>query len=63
MQPEPLDDCLPFAGDPDQEAKLLALLRGPKIGPDGKIIGGTYDGMTPADVIADRDAFNRACGL
>ena len=24
--------------------------------------GGTYDGMTPAEVLADRDAYNRACG-
>lgn len=27
-----------------------------------EIIGGVCDGMTPAEVLADRDAFNRACG-
>jgi hypothetical protein len=28
----------------------------------GRIVGGTYDGMTPVEMLADRDAFNRAVG-
>lgn len=51
------DDCLP------QQHVIDDLLRGPIIGADGRIAGGTYDGMTPAEVLAARDAFNRACGL
>lgn len=57
MPVEPLPaDCLP---SPDVIRKLL---RGPRIDPDGRISGGTYDGMTPADVLADRDAYRRLCG-
>jgi hypothetical protein len=28
----------------------------------GRIHGGTYHGKTPAEVLADRDDFNRICG-
>lgn len=61
MNIEPIpDDCLPFNGD---EQKLLELLRGPKIGADGKIeSNGPWNGMTPEQVLAERDAYNRACG-
>jgi hypothetical protein len=61
MTIEPIpDDCLPFNGD---EAKMLAFLREPKIGADGKIQGdGPLAGMTPDEVRADREAFRRACG-
>ena len=53
------DDCLPFAGD---ETKLAAFLRGPAQDAEGKIIGGLYHGRTVDDMLADRDAFNRAMG-
>jgi hypothetical protein len=57
MKIEPIpDDCLPPPHVIDE------LLRGPKIDADGKIIGGVWNGMTPEEVLADRDAFNRACG-
>lgn len=47
----------------DEVAKrALSRLRGPTVGPDGRIVGGTYHGMTPAEVLADRDAYNRARG-
>ena len=46
----------------DQEQRLVNLLRGPKVGADGKIVGGTYDGMTPAEVLAQRDSYNRIVG-
>ena len=55
IEPIP-DNCLP------PQDVIDALLAGPKIGEDGKIIGGVYHGMTPEEVLADRDAFNRACG-
>jgi hypothetical protein len=58
VEPIPAD-CLPFGGD---EKKLLELLRGPKVADDGKIIGGTYDGMTPGEVLRHRDEYNRLCG-
>lgn len=58
IEPIP-DNCLPFDGD---EQRLLALLRGPDIDADGTIKGGVYDGMTPAQVLAQRDAYRRACG-
>jgi hypothetical protein len=38
------------------------VLCGPKLDADGRIVGGVYHGMKPAEVLADRDAFNRACG-
>ena len=61
MTTDPIpDNCLPFDGD---EQKLLDFLRGPRLDADGKLAsGGVLDGMTPDEVIADRDAFRRACG-
>ena len=50
------DDCLPDA------ETIRQLLRGPEIAEDGTIKGGVYAGMTPEQVLADRDAYNRACG-
>lgn len=55
MEPIP-DDCLP---PPDV---IEAVLRGPELDDQGRIVGGTWAGMTPEQVIADRDAYNRACG-
>lgn len=49
------DDCLPPA------AVIEKLLRGPELDAQGRIVGGTYDGMTPAEVLAERDRFNRYC--
>jgi hypothetical protein len=56
---EPIpDDCLP------PENVIRDLLRGPRIDPEtGRIVGGTYHGMTPAEVLADRAAFNRSLGI
>ena len=49
------DDCLPQPGIAER------LLARPEIDSAGRITGGTlFDGMTPAEVIADRDAFNAA---
>jgi hypothetical protein len=60
MTIEPIpDDCLPFG---DDEQKLLELLRGPKIGDDGKIVGGVWHGKTPEEVLRERDEYNRLCG-
>lgn len=61
MNTEPIpDDCLPFNGD---EQKLIEFLRGPRIGADGKIEGdGHWTGKTPEQILAERDAYNRACG-
>lgn len=59
MQIEPIpDDCLP------PQHVIDELLAGPEIDPQtGKIIGGgTYHGMTPAEVIEDRDAYRRLVG-
>lgn len=57
MTPEPLpDDCLPR---PDVIDRLL---RGPDLDDAGRIVGGTYDGMTPEDVLRQRDQYNRLCG-
>ena len=56
---EPLpDDCLP---SPDV---LDAVLRGPDIDPaTGKITSvGFWQGKTVAEVLAERDAWNLACG-
>lgn len=53
------DECLPFNGD---EQKLLDALRGPKMNAEGRYIDGVYQGMTHAEVLASRDAFNRAVG-
>lgn len=54
---EPIpDDCLP------PPAVVDAALRGPELDESGRIMGGTWHGMTPEEVLADRDAFNRACG-
>lgn len=57
MQIEPIpDDILP-------QRLIDAVLRGPEIDPQtGKYVGGVYSGMTPDEVIADREAYNRACG-
>jgi len=55
VEPIPAD-CLPL---PEVMEQALA---GPKVGADGRIVGGAYNGMTPAEVLAARDAFNRACG-
>jgi hypothetical protein len=52
IEPIP-DDCLP------PEHTIQELLRGPKIGPDGKIVGGLWDGLAPAEVLRDRDEFYR----
>ena len=53
MPVEPIpDNCLP-----PQEV-IDELLRGPKIGPDGKIVDGVWAGMTPEEVLAQRDAYN-----
>jgi len=41
---------------------IQQLLRGPKVDQDGKIIGGIWHGMTPDEVIADRDAFRSNVG-
>ena len=60
MKPEPIpDDCLPFGGD---EKKMLDLLRGPKLDAAGKVIDGVWAGKTPAEILAERDSYNRACG-
>jgi hypothetical protein len=60
MDIEPMPDaCLPFDGD---EQQIIRFLRGPKVGQDGKIQGSVYNGMTPAEVLAQRDAYNRICG-
>jgi hypothetical protein len=57
MRHEPLpDDCLP---PPDV---IRDLLRGPKIDATGRIVGGLWDGMTPEEVMAQRDSYNRMCG-
>jgi hypothetical protein len=57
---EPIPDaCMPFNGDPEKLADFLA---GPKIDANGKIVGGLFHGMTQAEVLADRDAYNRATG-
>jgi len=58
MNIEPIPgDCLP----PDDVIEQL--LRGPKIGADGKIEGdGPWAGKTPGEILAERDAYNRACG-
>lgn len=55
MAIEPIpDDCLPSPEIIDQ------LLRGPQLDKHGRIIGGVYAGMTPAEVLAQRERFNRA---
>lgn len=45
------------------EERLASLLSGSapeqQVGPDGRYTCGTFAGMTPADVRADRDRFNR----
>lgn len=58
MKIEPIpDDCLP------PQHVIDELLRGPKIDPEtGKIVGGVWHGMTPEEVIADRDAYRRIVG-
>lgn len=57
MDIEPIpDDCLP---PPDV---IQEVLRGPRIGDDGKIVGGTWHGMTPDEVLAERDRFARMFG-
>lgn len=54
---EPLpDDCLP------PKDALAKLLRGPELDEQGRIVGGLFHGMTPAEVLAQRDAYNRLCG-
>lgn len=53
------DECMPFGGD---ETKLADFLAGPKLDADGKIVDGVWAGMTIDDVLADRDAYNRATG-
>ena len=54
MTIEPIpDDCLP-----PQEV-IDELLRGPKIGPDGKIVDGIWAGMTQEEVLSQRDAYDR----
>lgn len=56
MKTEPIPaDCFP------PEHVVEALLAGPTINADGRITEGLYAGMTPAEVIADRDAYRRAC--
>lgn len=57
MDTEPLpEDCLP------PPEVIEQLLRRPQLDADGKIVGGVYHGMTPAEVLADRDRYNRLCG-
>lgn len=57
MTSEPIpDDCLPPAH------LIEKLLRGPEIDKDGKIVGGTWNGLTVAEVLAQRDSYNRMCG-
>lgn len=53
IEPIP-DDCLP---PPEVIADVL---RGPQTDPNtGRIVGGIWDGMTPAEVLAERDEYNR----
>lgn len=58
VEPIP-DECLPFNGD---AGKLADFLAGPKLDAEGRIVGGMFHGWTEAEVIADRDAYNRATG-
>lgn len=54
------DNALPA---PKTLAKLLDVIeRGPDLDEDGRIKDGMWAGMTPQEVIAQRDAFNRALG-
>ena len=48
----------------EQEARLAHLLAcGVPLGDDGKIkAGGILDGMTPEEVMADREAYRRIVG-
>lgn len=55
IEPIP-DNCFP------PPVVVEQLLRGPDLDDQGRIIGGVYAGMTPAQVLADRDAYNQACG-
>lgn len=57
---EPItNEDLPFGGD---EQKLLDLLRGPDVGADDKIVGGIWNGLTPAQVLRDAEEYRRFCG-
>lgn len=59
MDIEPLpDDCLP------PPHVIEAVLRGPELDAQGHIVnyGGLWHGMTWAEVLADRDRYNRLCG-
>jgi len=38
------------------------MLDGPTIGPGGTIEGGVYHGLSPAEVLRQRDEYNRLCG-
>lgn len=46
----------------EDAARVRDLVRPPKLDADGRIVGGTYHGMTPREVIEQRDRFRRACG-
>lgn len=51
------DDCLP------PPHVIEELLLGPKLDEQGRILAGVWQGMTQDEVLAERDAYNRACGL
>ena len=58
MPSEPIpDNYLPL-----DDHRLQALLRGPRLDTEGKIIAGTYDGMTPDEVMRQRDSYRRMVG-
>jgi hypothetical protein len=51
------DDCL------SPPAVIDAVLRGPELDAEGRYMThGPWQGMTPDEVRAERDAYNRACG-
>lgn len=57
MHPEPIPaNCLP------SDDALRQLLRGPKLDEQGRIKDGTYQGMTPAEVLAQRERYRQIVG-
>jgi hypothetical protein len=56
MTPEPIpDNALP------RPEVIDHLLRGPELDAQGRITDGVYAGMTPAEVLEDRERFRRIC--
>lgn len=51
-----------IVAESNNDERLANLLRGPRVGKDGRILGGTYDGMTPDEVIRQRDSYRRIVG-